>query len=298
MDAYEAITIDTGETTIFLRRLGSGPGLLLLHGFPQTHLMWRDIAPILAKDFTVICADLRGYGQSGCPPSDDTHTPYSKRAMAVDMIHVMKQLGFPAFMVAGHDRGGRVAYRMALDHPSYVQRVAVLDIVPTAAVWERADKRIMEFWPWSLLSQTAPLPETLITAAPHAVVDNTLRDWGTDAAIFTPTIRDAYIKALQDPVHVHAICEEFRAAYTIDHEHDNTDRKKANRIQCPLLVLWSAGGPLDNWYAVDGGPLAIWRNWAIDVQGWPVKGGHFFPEEAPAATAATLRQFFLNGGGH
>jgi haloacetate dehalogenase len=292
MDAYEAIEINTGETSIFLRRAGNGPLLLLLHGFPQTHLMWRDIVPHLINDFTVVCPDLRGYGQSGCPPSTADHLPYSKRAMAKDMISVMEQLGFDECMVAGHDRGGRVAYRMALDHPQYVKRLAVLDIIPGAEVWERADKRIMEFWPWSLLSQTEPFPETLISAAPHAVVDNALSDWGTDAAVFPPVLRNAYIKALQDPAHVHAICEEFRAAYTIDHLHDTEDRKKANRIQCPVLALWSAGGAVDTWYATAGGPLAIWRNRALHVQGWPVKGGHFFPEAAPAATAHALLEFF------
>jgi len=292
MDAFEAITINAGETSIFLRRAGSGPPLLLLHGFPQTHLMWRDIVPYLLNDFTVVCPDLRGYGQSGCPPSTADHMPYSKRVMAKDMIVVMEQLGFAEWSVAGHDRGGRVAYRMALDHPQQVKRLAVLDIIPTADVWERAGKQIMEFWPWSLLSQTEPLPETLIAAAPHAVVDNTLSDWGTDAAVFSQAVRNAYIHALEDPAHVHAICEEFRAAYTIDHIHDTEDRKKANRIQCPVLALWSADGPVDNWYTEAGGPLAIWQNWALNVQGWPVKGGHFFPEAFPDATSRALHQFF------
>jgi haloacetate dehalogenase len=267
--------------------------LFLLHGFPQTHLMWRDIVPHLVKDFTVVCPDLRGYGQSGCPPSTANHWPYSKRAMAKDMIHVMEQLGFSACRVAGHDRGGRVAYRMALDHPQQVKGLAVLDILPVAEVWELCDKRIMEFWPWSLLSQTAPFPETLIAAAPQAIVDNALSAWGTDAAVFSPAVKKAYIEALQDPLHVHAICEEFRAAYTIDHLHDTEDKEKANRIQCPVLVLWSAGGAVDSWYAAAGGPLAIWRNWAMDVQGWPVKDGHFFPEAAPEATAHILQQFFV-----
>lgn len=145
MDTYEAIEINTGDTTIFLRRSGSGPGLLLLHGFPQTHLMWREVAPLLSNDFTVICADLRGYGRSGCPVSDKEHLPYSKRVMARDMVQVMKQLGFTEFMVAGHDRGGRVAYRLALDYPMQVKGLAVLDILPVAEVWDRADMRIIDF---------------------------------------------------------------------------------------------------------------------------------------------------------
>lgn len=292
MDTYEAIEINTGETTIFLRRAGKGPALFLLHGFPQTHLMWRDIVPILAKQFTVICPDLRGYGQSGCPSSVTDHMPYSKRVMAMDMIRVMEQLGFTECMVAGHDRGGRVAYRMALDHPQQVKRLAVLDIIPTAEVWERADKRIVEFWPWSLLSQPEPFPERLIAAAPGVVVDNALADWGTDISIFSNEIKSAYTEQLQDPSRAHAICEEFRAAATIDHLHDVEDQQKANRIQCPVLALWSAGGPVDTWYVSVGGPLAIWRCWANDVKGWSVNGGHFFPEAAPEETARRLLQFF------
>lgn len=288
--------IHTGETTIFLQRAGKGPALLLLHGFPQTHLMWRDIVPRLTNDFTVICADLRGYGQSGCPPSDADHTPYSKRTMAKDMVMVMEQLGFGQFMVAGHDRGARVAYRLALDHPQRVKRLAALDIIPTSEVWDRADKRITGFWPWSLLSQNSPFPEKLITGAPDAIVAQTLSDWGTDAGIFSPEVREAYIKPLRDPVHVHAICEEFRAAATIDHLHDIEDRKTGNRIQCPVLLLWGAGGPVDTWYVDAGGPLAIWRNWAHEVTGRPVSGGHFFPEAMPEETADALRAFFQDAG--
>src|SRR5215831_11696113 len=166
MENFTTVEIETGETTIFVRRSGSGPAVLLLHGFPQTHLMWRSVAPLLACRFTVICADLRGYGRSGCPVSAPDHAPYAKRAMARDMVSVMEKLGFPRFSVAGHDRGGRVAYRLALDHPERVQRLAVLDIIPTADTWERADKRLATaFWPWSLLAQPEPLPERLVSAA-------------------------------------------------------------------------------------------------------------------------------------
>jgi haloacetate dehalogenase len=290
MDQFEALEITTPGTTIFLRRLGSGPGLLLLHGFPQTHLMWRDVAPLLAKHFTVICADLRGYGHSGCPLDDPDHTPYTKRAMANDMVSVMEQLGFPQFSVAGHDRGGRVAYRLALDHPERIQRLAILDVIPTAAVWNRADRKFAtSFWPWTLLAQPAPLPEQLIAAVPDAVIDDALSNWGTPAVIFPPHIREAYIEALRDPLHVHAICEEYRAGATLDYYHDMENDQK---ITCPVLVLWSAGSALDNWYHEDGGPLGIWENWADHVTGWPVSGGHFFPEEIPEETAIALTQFF------
>ncbi|MFL5747693.1 MAG: alpha/beta fold hydrolase [Niastella sp.] len=290
------IEVSTEETTIFLQRLGSGPGLLLLHGFPQTHLMWREVAQALSNDFTVICADLRGYGQSGCPLSDKDHSPYSKRAMARDMVQVMEQLGFTEFMVAGHDRGGRVAYRLSLDHPKQVKALAVLDILPVAEVWNRADRHIIDFWPWSLLSQAAPFPERLISGAPDAIIDNAFSDWGTDGAFFSREVRAAYIQQLYDPLHVHAICEEFRAAATIDYLHDKEDQKQGNRIQCPVLALWSAGGPLDTWYAEAGGPLNIWRNWAHHVQGLALHGGHFFPEADPEGTVRALRQFFKSGG--
>jgi haloacetate dehalogenase len=278
--------INTGDTTIFLQRMGSGPALLLLHGFPETHLMWRAVAPVLADAFTVICPDLRGYGRSGCPESDEGHKPYSKRVMANDMVSVINQMGFDECMVAGHDRGARVAYRMALDHPELVKRLAVLDIVPTGEVWNRADRRIIDFWPWSLLSQGGELPERLITAAPEAVIDNVINEWGTDAAVFSKEVREAYINMLRDPVHVHAICEEFRAAATIDYEHD---MEEGRRIQCPVLALWSAGGPVDSWYS---DALAIWRNWASEVEGYAVAGGHFFPEARPEETAGALKRFF------
>jgi haloacetate dehalogenase len=292
-NAFETIEVQTDDTTIFLRRFGTGPALLLLHGFPETHLMWRDVAPRLAGRFTVICADLRGYGRSGCPRSTPDHAPYAKRAMALDMVLVMAQLGFSRFAVAGHDRGGRVAYRLALDHPECVDRLAVLDVLPISDVWERADDKFATaFWPWSLLSQPAPLPERLISAAPDAVIDDALGGWGSSMAAFTPEVREAYIEALRDPSRVHAICEEYRAAATVDRQHDATDRQSSRRIECPVLALWSAGGALDTWYAQDGGPLPIWRNWADNVQGHAVGGGHFFPEELPELTAELLGRFF------
>jgi haloacetate dehalogenase len=290
---FEAVELQTGETSIFLRHAGSGPALLLLHGFPQTHLMWRDIAPRLARHFTVICADLRGYGRSGCPPSDSDHAPYAKRALARDMVAVMDKLGHRRFAVAGHDRGGRVAYRLALDHPACVERLAVLDVLTIADAWDRADKRLATgYWPWSLLAQPEPLPERLVSAAPDAVVDSALGGWGSAADRFSAEVRAAYVDALRDPARVHAICEEYRAAATLDHAHDAADRAAGRRIECPLLVLWSGHGPLDSWYGDAGGPLALWRSWAENVSGRPFEGGHFFPEEMPEQTADELRGFF------
>ncbi|MDX8442239.1 alpha/beta fold hydrolase [Mesorhizobium australafricanum] len=290
---FEALEIDTGKARIFARRAGSGPGLLLLHGFPQTHLMWRDVAPGLARDFTVVCADLRGYGQSSCPPSAADHAPYAKRAMAADLVVLMETLGFRRFMVAGHDRGGRVAYRLALDHPDRVEKLAVLDIIPTADAWDRADARLaLGYWPWSLLAQPEPLPETMLAAAADTVVDNALSGWGSAPEVFPPGIRQAYVDALRDPAHIHAICEEYRAAACLDREHDQADREAGRRIACPVLALWSEHGALAEWYAQEGGPSALWRNWADDVSSGALPGGHFFPEEAPIETAATLDAFF------
>lgn len=290
---FETHEIDTVEAHIFVRRSGSGSPILLLHGFPQTHLMWRGVASRLAARYTVVCADLRGYGRSGCPASTADHAPYAKRAMVHDMVIVMERLGFPRFSVAGHDRGGRVAYRMALDHPARIDRLAVLDILPTGTVWDRADARLaLAYWPWSLLAQPEPLPERILTAAPEAIVDDALGRWGSPLTAFPADVRGAYIDALRDPAYIHAICEEYRAAATLDRQHDAADRLSGNRIACPLLALWSARGALETWYVDAGGPLALWREWSNDVQGQPIDGGHFFPEENPAQTAGALDRFF------
>jgi haloacetate dehalogenase len=285
--------IPTSEATIFVRLHGAGPPLLLLHGFPETHLMWRDVAAELAETFTLVCADLRGYGQSGCPPSDASHAAYAKRAMARDMLEVMEALGFRRFFVAGHDRGGRVAYRMALDHPHRVDRLAVLDVIPTAALWQRADAHLMlAFWPWSLLAQPEPLPERVLMRAADAVVDDALSQWGSAPHAFPPDVRLAYIEALQRDLNAHAICEEYRAAASIDREHDEADLASGRRIACPVLALWSRGGALDVSSAAQEGVLALWRRFAPDITGRAVDGGHFFPETRPAEASEALRDFF------
>lgn len=291
-DGFRSQHVEAGGFDIFVRRAGEGDPVLLLHGFPQTHLMWCDVAPVLARRRHVVCADLPGYGQSGCPRETNDHAAHSKRAMATHLVDAMRELGFERFAVVGHDRGGRVAYRLALDHPQVVSHVAVLDVIPTAEAWARADARLaLGFWPWSLLAQPAPLPEQLLLAAPEAVVDNALDGWGSAADAFSPDVRRAYVDALRDGDHVHAICEEYRAAATIDRDHDEADRKAGRRIGCPLLALWSGSGALNDWYEDAGGPLAIWQAWARNVHGFALSGGHFFPEERPEETADLLTDF-------
>ncbi len=290
---FDTSVVNTGQTTVFVRRGGKGRPLLLLHGFPETHLMWHRIAPALADAFTVICADLRGYGASGKPPSTPDHEAYSKSEMALDMINMMTALGHSRFAVAGHDRGARVAYRMALEHTDHVDRLAVLDVIPGSEAVQRADSRFaLSFWPWSVLSQPAPLPELLIAGAEEAIVDDALSRWGSEAGSFPPEVREAYVAALRDPEAVRAICEEYRASVTVDVERDRKDREAGRMIQCPTLALWSEGGALDTWYQGAGGPLGIWRDWAVDVRGRALPGGHFFPEANPDETLAELRAFF------
>lgn len=291
LDRFSAEWIDGDGARVFVRRAGRGPAILLLHGFPETHLMWRHVAPALAAACSVVCADLRGYGASDKPPSSADHAPYTKRAMARDLVAMMQRLGHDRFAVAGHDRGGRVAYRLALDHPERVTRLAIFDVIPTSDAFDRADARLaLAFWPWSLLAQPSPLPETLISAAPEAVIENALGEWGSDAAAFPDDVRAAYVAALRAPGAVHAICEEYRAAATIDREHDEQDRRAGRTIDVPVLALWASGGGLDSWYRDEGGPLGILRRWAPSVEGHAIDGGHFFPEQnAPATIDALLR---------
>jgi haloacetate dehalogenase len=284
---FETADVKVGDNSIFIRRYGNGSPVLMVHGFPRTSLMWRYVAPQLASNHTVICVDLRGYGGSGVPASSEDHFPYSKRAMASELVAVMAELGFAKFDVVGHDRGGRVSYRLALDHPEKVRRLAVLDVIPISEAWARADAKFaMNWWPWSLLMQKAPLPEKFLLGAPDAAFDNPL-----GGGSFGPEIKAEYLQTYRDPARVHAVCEEYRAAASIDVEHDKKDREASRKITCPMLHLWGAGGPLDTFYEKDGGALGIWRIWADNVDGRAVKGGHFFPEENPDETAQLLGNF-------
>jgi haloacetate dehalogenase len=284
---FEAAEIQVGNNTIFIRRYGSGGPLLMVHGFPRTSLMWRYVAPPLARNHTVICVDLRGYGRSGVPESTEDHYPYTKRVMGNELVALMDKLGFDKFDLVGHDRGGRVSYRLTLDHPERVQRLAVFDVIPISEAWGLADTKFaMTYWPWSLLSQKAPLPEKYLLGAPDAVFDNPF-----GGGSFGPEVKAEYVETYRDPTRVHAICEEYRAAAGLDIEHDKVDQKESRRITCPMLHLWAAGGPLDTFYGQEGGALGIWRKWANSVEGQAMKGGHFFPEEDPTETTELLKRF-------
>src|ERR1700733_14197904 len=288
-DSFESSLVDVSGSTIFVRHSGKGPPILLVHGFPRTSLMWRFVAPQLATNHTVICADLRAYGKSGIPASTDDHFPYSKRAMAKELVEVMAKLGFPTFTLIGHDRGGRVSYRMALDYPKKIERLVVFDVIPILEAWNRSDARFAQTcWPWILLSQKEPLPESYLLGAPKAVFGNAFGQGS-----FGPNILDEYLATFRDPARIHGICEEYRAAATIDIEHDRADKDASKRIECPMLHLWAEGGPLDTFYAKDGGPLGIWRQWAPRAQGQAMKGGHFFPEENPDDTAGLINRFLV-----
>jgi haloacetate dehalogenase len=285
--SFEGLEVAVAGNTINVRRYGKGPAILMVHGFPRTSLMWRRLAPQLAENHTVICADLRAYGRSGTPASADDHLPYSKRAMAKELVDVMAKLGFPRFTLIGHDRGGRVSYRLALDHPKSVERLAVFDVIPIYEAWSRTDERFAKtYWPWILLSQKQPLPESYLLGAPEAVYRN---PFGQGS--FGLEILEEYVANYRDPARVHGICEEYRAAATIDVQHDRADKDASRKIECPMLHLWAEGGPLDTFYTKEGGPLGIWRQWAPLAHGQAIKGGHFFPEENPNDTAALIKQF-------
>jgi len=279
---FELSMISVGDVTIRVRHGGEGPPLLLLHGHPQTHAMWHLVAPLLARDFKVVAADLTGYGDSSKPPSDERHEPYSKRAMAKVQVEVMRHLGFERFHLAGHDRGGRCAYRLALDHPERVTKLAVLDIVPTGEHFRRTDMRFaLGYWHWFFLAQPAPMPERLMAADPDAFYFRGNRH------LFDPEALADYLRCIGNPATIHAFCEDYRAGAGIDFQLDEADRGR-RRIDCPTLVLWGRHGSLDHWYDV----LGIWREWAKDVQGQALDCGHYLAEEAPEETYRCLHRFF------
>lgn len=282
--------VRTGGAEIFARVGGEGPPLLLLHGFPQTHAMWHRVAGALMARFTCVMPDLRGYGASSCPDNAVDNSTYSKRAMGEDMIAVMASLGFGRFAVVGHDRGARVAYRMALDHAAAVERLAVLDIVPTYAMWHGFTVRLaMKTYHWLFLAQPVPLPEMLIGKAPRDYLDYTMASWtkARDLSAFAPGAMEAYRTSFARPDNIHAACNDYRAGATFDLAADEADRAAGRRILCPTLALWgTAGIPSET-----SGPLEAWREWCVLVDGAGVDAGHFIAEENPAGTLAHLLPF-------
>jgi len=285
---FERVRVEAGGAEINLVRGGEGPPVLLLHGYPQTHSMWHEVAPRLAENFTVVAADLRGYGDSSKPFGSEDHATYSKRAMAADQVQVMESLGFPSFAVVGHDRGGRVGHRMALDHPDRVTRLAVLDIVPTRHVYATVGKDLATaYYHWFFFIQPYDLPETLIGADPGYYLRKKLGGWGTKLDTFAPEALAEYERCFSDPATIHASCEDYRAAASIDLVHDDADRGEGRKVACPLLALWGGQGVMERLYDVED----VWREYAWDVRGGPIDAGHFLAEERPGETARELANF-------
>lgn len=286
---FEQMKINVGGVNIHLRKAGQGDPLLLLHGYPQTGYMWHKIAPDLALNHTVIIPDLRGYGLSDKPQTDDQHYPYSKRQMAADMVLLMAHFGFDRFAVAGHDRGARVAFRLARDHRDRVSRLAVLDIAPTDSMYKQADMAFgRAYYHWFFLIQSAPFPETLIASDPAFFLQHKLGHWGKTEGAITDAAYDEYLRCFSNPETIHASCEDYRAAASIDLIHDAEDKDK--KLDIPLLALWGDAGFVGQAYDV----LSEWNDVANHVTGHSVPSGHFLAEEAPAETLAALSVFFAN----
>ncbi len=281
--------VASDDADLYVRVGGSGPPLLLLHGYPQTHVMWHAVAPRLARRFTVVLADLRGYGRSRGPKPDPEHRGYSKRAMAEDARRVMAALGHARFFVAGHDRGGRVGYRLALDDPECVAGLAVLDIIPTIEQWERLDwRRALSTFHWPFLAQPAPLPERLIGHDPDFWARHLLDRWAGRPDALDPAAVEDYLRAFRQPSVIEASCEDYRAGAGVDVEDDRADRQAGRRIGCPTLVVWGRrylGARAES-------PVEVWRAWAPDVREVALDCGHFVAEEEPEACARALEEFF------
>ncbi|MCX4141704.1 alpha/beta hydrolase [Paraburkholderia sp. SEWSISQ10-3 4] len=271
-------SIHVDGTQIHAIRGGNGPALLLLHGHPQTHAIWHKVAPTLAQHFTVIAADLRGYGDSGKPQGEPDHSNYSKRRMAADQVSLMRAHGFTQFAVVGHDRGGRVAARMALDHPQAVTKLVTLDVAPTLAMYEQTSFAFARaYWHWFFLVRPAPFPETLIRADPDLYLKQTIGARSAGLTPFTDAAYAEYLRCLSDPAAAHGICEDYRASITIDLDHDRASLAEGQKIECDFLALWGAQGVIEQCFE----PLAEWRQWSAHVSGEALPCGHYIPEEAP-----------------
>jgi haloacetate dehalogenase len=281
-EGFSLERVDVGEAVLRVRHGGAGPPVLLLHGHPRTHATWHRVAPLLARSHTVVCPDLRGYGESSKPPTDADHAPYAKRAMAADCLALMAALGHQRFAVAGHDRGAYVALRTALDHPAAVTALAVLDAVPIGEALARCDARFAaSWWHWFFYGQTAKRAERVICADPDAWYGAGPEPMGEEAYA-------DYRRAIHDPATVLAMMEDYRAGLGPDRRHDDADRRAGRRVACPTLVLWATGDDLGELY---GDVLAVWRPWAADLRGHPFPSGHHMAEEAPGALAAELLAF-------
>lgn len=290
-EGFEFRTIDADGIAINCARAGSGPPVLLLHGYPQSLAMWAGIAPRLAERHTVVCADLRGYGDSAKPQCAPDNSNYSFRAMAADQVAVMRKLGFERFHVIGHDRGGRTAHRMALDHPGRVLSLAVLDIVPTYAMFMDTNRHVAGgYWHWYFLSQPRPFPEHMIGLDPDFFYETCLVGWGaTKLADFNPEQLAEYRRCWRDPGMIHGSCSDYRAATTIDLEHDAADI--GSKVACPTLALWGANGLMHGLFDL----AAEWRKRCTTVTAASLPGGHFFPDHVPAETAERLLRFLGRG---
>lgn len=287
---FRAFDIDVEENVIIHGVVGGeGPSLLLLHGHPQTHTIWHRLAPLLMDHFTVVATDLRGYGDSSKPPGDAAHIVYSKRRMAADQVNVMKTLGFESFFLCGHDRGGRVAHRLALDHPDRVRKLMTLDIAPTLAMYEQTDVAFATaYWHWFFLIQPAPLPESWIEAAPGDYVTRIMGSRHAGLSPFDPRAIAEYQRCLASPGAAHGLCEDYRASRTIDLEHDRTDREAGHHLTMPLKALWGEFGTIERCFDA----LKEWRAVSSErVEGEALPCGHYLPEEAPDAVFQHLIDF-------
>ncbi|WP_179378955.1 alpha/beta fold hydrolase [Jannaschia marina] len=284
------ITTDDG-TRIAVRETGRGAPLVLLHGFPQNHRCWRPVLPMLAERHRCLLIDLRGYGDSDAPPDDSAHTVYSKRRMARDVVAVLDALGLDRVDVAGHDRGARVAYRFALDHPGRLDRLAILEVIPTVAFWAAWSAELAQAaYHWNFLAQPAPMPERLIGAEPHYWLDHTLAAWTLPKSLapFAAEALESYRAQVADPARLTAMCADYRAGFHTDRTIDAADRAAGRRITAPMLFLWGEHG----FPASTGDPAAVWRDWAETVEDVAIPSGHFAMEEAPAAVGRALAAFF------
>ena len=289
-DGFTLASIETPQGRFRVRHGGSGPPLLLLHGNPQTHMMWHRIAPALAQRYALVLPDLRGYGGSMKPPATADHAPYAKTVMAQDMVDVMAALGHTRFQVVAHDRGARVAHRLAIDHPARVQKLALLDIIPTLEHFERTDMSFaLGYYHWFWLAQPHPFPETLINAAPEAWFQAHTSREPKDDGFFHPDARADYLAHIKNPEMIRGMCEDYRAATTIDLVHDRQSRADGQKVTCPMLALWGNKGKIGQWYS---DPLSIWRSYANGpVTGGGVASGHYIAEEAPDELLSWLNKF-------